>query len=291
MREKKSAFGTVLAKLRKQRDWRQHDLATMSGVSGPDISAIERGTRYPEPETVLKLAQVFGSSRSQLITAYFNDDRADGLSRRGFLGAIVSLVSEYLLLQGTNPAIQLSLQSVEAAQEIEEALDYLFIRVLHHTGLDTKRVRDYTDPLLAKSKVINNQESQHIVAKALHLCAISHFSDNDAPPDIAGGYHEHAMSIANKLDDAELQYQVMLGHVVYHRRRRAYATARELVRKIYEGAYGPPSLSTGAMAYVELAHIEFFQHPNNADSFDNAIHKAFIYPQTGVQLPGTFQPF
>lgn len=51
-------FGPLLAKLRAERDWPQVKLAQAAGLDPSSISRFEAGTRMPERDTILKLAEV-----------------------------------------------------------------------------------------------------------------------------------------------------------------------------------------------------------------------------------------
>lgn len=51
-------FGDLLSQLRTQRNWSQARLAVEAGLDPSSISRFEAGTRMPERETILKLAEV-----------------------------------------------------------------------------------------------------------------------------------------------------------------------------------------------------------------------------------------
>ena len=53
-------FGQVLKAQRLGEEWTQADLAERVGVSPVAISQFERGLGHPKPETLQKIADVFG---------------------------------------------------------------------------------------------------------------------------------------------------------------------------------------------------------------------------------------
>ncbi|WP_053093307.1 helix-turn-helix transcriptional regulator [Lacticaseibacillus paracasei] len=59
-------FGRNVARLRKQYDMSQEDLANKIGVKKQSISNIERGVRYPTFETLEKFAKVFNATPVEL---------------------------------------------------------------------------------------------------------------------------------------------------------------------------------------------------------------------------------
>lgn len=59
-------FGRNVARLRKESDLSQEELANKIGLNKQTISNIERGIRYPTFETLEKIAQVFDVSSIQL---------------------------------------------------------------------------------------------------------------------------------------------------------------------------------------------------------------------------------
>ena len=59
-------LGERIRKLRKQKGWRQIDLAHQSGVHEVHISDLERGTREAGLRTILAIAQALGVSLSEL---------------------------------------------------------------------------------------------------------------------------------------------------------------------------------------------------------------------------------
>lgn len=59
-------LGERIRKLRKQKGWRQIDLAEQSGVHEVHISDLERGAREAGLRTVLAIAQALGVKLSDL---------------------------------------------------------------------------------------------------------------------------------------------------------------------------------------------------------------------------------
>lgn len=60
-------FGQRLAKLRKERNLSQYELAEKMGFSRGQIANYEQGTRQPDFETLLKFADYFGVSTDYLL--------------------------------------------------------------------------------------------------------------------------------------------------------------------------------------------------------------------------------
>lgn len=58
----------VLTALRKKRNLKQTDIARQTGLSAPAINILESGlTKNPRPETLLRLASVWGVQPSLLL--------------------------------------------------------------------------------------------------------------------------------------------------------------------------------------------------------------------------------
>lgn len=60
-------FGTILVKLRKEKDWSQTDLAKLVGVSRVIIGRYERNEALPSIEVAKKIADAFQISMDQLV--------------------------------------------------------------------------------------------------------------------------------------------------------------------------------------------------------------------------------
>jgi len=61
------AFGRKLRAYRKLKHWTQTELANLVGVSVAIIGSLERGTRSPTPELMLKLQDVLVVSETELL--------------------------------------------------------------------------------------------------------------------------------------------------------------------------------------------------------------------------------
>jgi len=59
--------GERIRKLRRDRSWRQIDLAEQSGVHEVHISDLERGTREPGLRTLSKIASALETTLSELL--------------------------------------------------------------------------------------------------------------------------------------------------------------------------------------------------------------------------------
>ncbi|WP_423189458.1 helix-turn-helix domain-containing protein [Alkalibacterium sp. f15] len=62
-----SAFGARLKQIRQQKKWSQKDLSKRIGVSNVSISGYESGNRYPDTDTLSKLADVLEVSTDYLL--------------------------------------------------------------------------------------------------------------------------------------------------------------------------------------------------------------------------------
>lgn len=67
-------FGQRLAKLRKERNLSQYELAEKMGFSRGQIANYEQGTRQPDFETLLKFADFFNVSTDYLLCRTDNPD-------------------------------------------------------------------------------------------------------------------------------------------------------------------------------------------------------------------------
>jgi transcriptional regulator with XRE-family HTH domain len=56
----RNILGTNLRKLRNRREWSQLELAEKSNISMNFLSEIERGNKWPYPETLQSLARALG---------------------------------------------------------------------------------------------------------------------------------------------------------------------------------------------------------------------------------------
>ncbi|WP_277631362.1 helix-turn-helix domain-containing protein [Atopococcus tabaci] len=60
-------FGARLQELRKQKKWTQKELGAMLGVTHVSVSGYESGNRFPDTETLAKIADIFGVSTDYLL--------------------------------------------------------------------------------------------------------------------------------------------------------------------------------------------------------------------------------
>ena len=56
-----------LRQLREENEWTQEQLGEMLNVSGATVNRYEKGLRNPDPETLLKLADIFDISLDYLL--------------------------------------------------------------------------------------------------------------------------------------------------------------------------------------------------------------------------------
>lgn len=61
------AIGAKVRVLRLSREWSQKELADRLAVRQPDVSDLERGHHVPETETLVRLANTFGVSITDLL--------------------------------------------------------------------------------------------------------------------------------------------------------------------------------------------------------------------------------
>ena len=62
----KSSTRSRLREERLRRGWSQTKVSMLTGIASPDISAMERGTRYPHPGWRRRLAAAFKVAESEL---------------------------------------------------------------------------------------------------------------------------------------------------------------------------------------------------------------------------------
>ena len=62
-----SAFGVRLKSLRNQKKWSQKDVGEKLGISNVSVSGYESGNRFPDTQTLAKIADVFEVSTDYLL--------------------------------------------------------------------------------------------------------------------------------------------------------------------------------------------------------------------------------
>lgn len=75
-------IGKRLAEIRKNRNFKQTDLAEKLNVSQQVISNIERGVTAPDIEQLKKIADIYNISLDDLVGREFWGDDADDVERR-----------------------------------------------------------------------------------------------------------------------------------------------------------------------------------------------------------------
>lgn len=75
-------LGEHLAELRKEKNYKQTELAEKLNVSQQVISNIERGVSAPDIELLKKIADIYNISLDQLVGRDFVATGADSLERR-----------------------------------------------------------------------------------------------------------------------------------------------------------------------------------------------------------------
>lgn len=74
-------LGERVRELRKKRGLTQIEFAVLCGIPQSRISTIESGSRVPNLETVLRLAQALGCKVTLLMSVFDNRDMSSLLSR------------------------------------------------------------------------------------------------------------------------------------------------------------------------------------------------------------------
>jgi transcriptional regulator with XRE-family HTH domain len=64
---KKQSFGTMIAKLRKEKGMTQLDLAKMMGVTDKAVSKWERDLSFPDVNSLPRLSEIFGVTVDELM--------------------------------------------------------------------------------------------------------------------------------------------------------------------------------------------------------------------------------
>lgn len=70
-------IGKIISSLRKQRHWKQKDLADKIGVSSTAVSAIESSKSYPKISTLNNIAKIFGVTFEYMILLTIEDMKVD----------------------------------------------------------------------------------------------------------------------------------------------------------------------------------------------------------------------
>ena len=71
-------FGDQLARLRKENNYTQEQLAHILGVSRQAVSKWESGTAFPEIVKLISLSEIFGVSVDFLVKNYMKAPEASG---------------------------------------------------------------------------------------------------------------------------------------------------------------------------------------------------------------------
>ena len=71
----KRKFGKRLKELRKSKGLIQEQLAELINIEPPNISRIESGTHFPQPENIEKIAQVLNISVKELFDFEHFDEK------------------------------------------------------------------------------------------------------------------------------------------------------------------------------------------------------------------------
>jgi transcriptional regulator with XRE-family HTH domain len=77
--EVRKALGQNIKKFRNGREWSQADLAEKAGLSITFLSAIERGTKWPYPDTLYNLAVALEVGVYELFKPVKTDEKADAV--------------------------------------------------------------------------------------------------------------------------------------------------------------------------------------------------------------------
>ena len=75
-------LGRHLAKLRKEHNYKQKDLARLLNISQQVISNIERGFSAPDIELLKKMADLYGVSLDHLVNRDFSDQGTNDIEQK-----------------------------------------------------------------------------------------------------------------------------------------------------------------------------------------------------------------
>lgn len=61
------SFGNRLRELRKEKKWTQNELGSNLGLGENLVTHYERGTRFPRPDTIVKISKIFNVTTDYLL--------------------------------------------------------------------------------------------------------------------------------------------------------------------------------------------------------------------------------
>ena len=67
-----TTIGTRIAELRKSAGEKQEDLAEVLGCNRGSLANYETGKRTPDVETIIKIAQHYGTTTNKLMSIFFS---------------------------------------------------------------------------------------------------------------------------------------------------------------------------------------------------------------------------
>lgn len=88
-------LGDALAAWRKEKGWSQKDLATKLEIRPSYMNDLERNRRDPSPETIEKIAALFGVAPG-IVYAYARKIPPQLLARDAFIIEMARLITKYL---------------------------------------------------------------------------------------------------------------------------------------------------------------------------------------------------
>jgi transcriptional regulator with XRE-family HTH domain len=106
----RSILSLNLRKLRGRREWSQMDLAEQADISMNFLSEIERGNKWPSPETLQSLAEALGVEVFELFGPEDGSSPSIGEYMKRFSNDVFIAVQE---------SVKRSLQSVQAQYDNE----------------------------------------------------------------------------------------------------------------------------------------------------------------------------
>jgi len=109
-KEIRAIFGQNIKSFRNRRNWSQADLAEFANISINYIGDIERGNKWPHPDTLSKLAEALGIRVFEL---FMEEDMEISLKTQALMNRFVKDVSLSI-----NKSLSLSVnQSIENIQK------------------------------------------------------------------------------------------------------------------------------------------------------------------------------
>lgn len=158
-------FGNILTKLRKKKGLSQYDLAVQLGLSRGQISNYELGTRLPDYDTLIKIADYFGVTTDYLL----------GLTDKTYDENKRNLLSENRNEYKTIEPVKIPVYKLDGAGEIfaeKNIIDWRDVPAKHMNSIafqvsddSMSGIRLYPGDLVLVTKQDTAEDGQVIVVK------------------------------------------------------------------------------------------------------------------------------